>query len=71
MEVAKPEMIPSVGLGLVKKSSVPVIEPISIFWLSNVGSINDGLNVKPPKEKDESPLIKTLNESFSSLFVNS
>ena len=50
---------------------VPVIESISIFWLSNFGSTNDGLNVKPPKVKDELPLINTLNESCSSLFVNS
>ena len=71
MDVEKPEIIPSLGLGLVKKLFVPVIESISIFWLSDFGSTNEGLNVKPPKAKDEFPLINTLNESFSSLFVNS
>ena len=44
---------------------------VSIFWLSDFGSTNEGLNVKPPKAKDEFPLINTLNESFSSLFMNS
>ena len=61
----KPEIIPLSGFGLVKNLFVPVIESISICWLSKFGSKNDGLNVKPPKEKDEFPFRYTISDELS------